>query len=383
MLIQTDRLAESRGHAASGQHREEHTYGIDLAGQRAQTPIVLTTLLALTEALPTTPKRTVDSKLRNVWAGENGTWVENIAVGSNGNLLVTLINLPEVWKVDPVLDTAELVYCFPDVNVTLGFAEVKHDVFAVNVGKFSVPGKGVPGSWSIWTLGCSTEHRRGHWGRASCERSVATKVAAVAPAKLLNGLTALPTAPGNVLTADSYMGRVFKIDTRTGTYCVAIDDPAMRPNASSPIALGVNGIHVRNGELYFTNSLQSPLLAKVPTTADGSASGPVQMTAESPVYPLHLGIQADDLTIDAAGEFARIVTNPSGVVVKIELALGHQTVVAGAASDRTFAGATSAAFGRSSIDRSMLYVVTDGGAVDPSAAGIRGGTVIALDTAGL
>ncbi|KAK3632388.1 hypothetical protein LTR56_016402 [Elasticomyces elasticus] len=353
--------------------------------QFAISQVVLAALAVAVFGLPAV--QTTSDRGGLIWEGKNGTWIENIAVRSNGKLLVTLVNEPAVWEVDPILKSANLVYTFPNANVTLGIAEVEHGVFAVNVGNFSVPGKGVPGSWSIWTLDYR-RHRSVDWSDATSKPDsnipLAKRVAALPDAQFLNGLTALDSEPGTVLSADSFRGLVYAVNTNTGVYSIAIDEPAFKPNASSAITLGINGIHVRNGVLYFSNSLRSPLLGKISLSTNGSASSPVKIIASTPAYPLDADLfQIDDFAIDTAGRNAWIVTNPSGVVVKISLATGQQKVVAGALTDPTFAGATSAAFGRTRGDRDILYVVTDGGAVDPVAAGLKGGTVVALDTAGL
>ncbi|KAK4958202.1 hypothetical protein LTR10_004628 [Elasticomyces elasticus] len=347
--------------------------------------IVLAALAVLAFGLPAVQITSGRGGL--IWEGKNGTWIENIAVRSNGKLLVTLVNEPAVWEVDPILKSANLVYTFPNANVTLGISEVEHDVFAVNVGNFSVPGKGVLGSWTIWTLDYGRHHGVGLTDLGSkpdFDAPAVKQVAALPTAQFLNGLTALDSESGTVLSADSFRGLVYAVNTNTGVYSIAIDEPAFKPNASSAITLGINGIHVRNGVLYFSNSLRSPLLGKISLSTNGSASSPVKIIASTPAYPLDADLfQVDDFAIDAAGRNAWIVTNPSGVVVKISLATGQQKVVAGALTDPTFAGATSAAFGRTRRDRDILYVVTDGGAVDPAAAGLKGGTVVALDTAGL
>lgn len=84
------------------------------------------------------------SHIRNVAVFPNGTWVENIAVRWNGHLLVTLLNRPEVWEVEPLSGHSELVYSFPEATGTLGIAEIEHDIFAVNVGNSTLPATGVP-----------------------------------------------------------------------------------------------------------------------------------------------------------------------------------------------------------------------------------------------
>ncbi|KAH0521745.1 hypothetical protein TsFJ059_005685 [Trichoderma semiorbis] len=338
----------------------------------ASLSVVFATFGALVSGLPTEPANHASKALRDVIVFPNNTWVENIAVRSNGNLLVTLINLPEVWEVEPLSGSAKLVYSFPNANVSLGIAEVGHDVFAVNVGNFSGAGVGVPGSWSIWTLDYNT-------GNLSSKKPSGKEIA-IPPAVFLNGLAALATKPGVILTGDSFLGQVFAVDIFSGHYSVAIDVPEFKRNATAALQLGINGMKIHDGSLYFTNSLQSPLLAKIPLSVNGNAAGPVKTIAKSAQYPIDIGFQADDFALDATAEHAWVATNPSNFIVRITTATGKQQIVAGGKSDQTVAGATSAAFGRNWYDKQILYIVTDGGLADPSSAGVTGGKIIALDT---
>jgi hypothetical protein len=58
-------------------------------------------------------------------------WVENLAVRSNGKILATLINVAQVWQIDPTAHSAELVHEFESADSILGIAEYDSDVFAV------------------------------------------------------------------------------------------------------------------------------------------------------------------------------------------------------------------------------------------------------------
>jgi autotransporter adhesin len=44
---------------------------------------------------------------------------------------VTLINTPQVWQIDPVSNSAELVHDFSDAISAMGIAKYVNDVFAV------------------------------------------------------------------------------------------------------------------------------------------------------------------------------------------------------------------------------------------------------------
>lgn len=328
---------------------------------------------SLISALPAEDARNTPKILRDVIVFPNNTWVENIAVRSNGNLLVTLLNLPEVWEVEPLSGSAELAYSFPNANACLGVTEVGHDIFALNVGNLSAPATGAPGSWSVWTLDYNTAN-------PSSKKPTPKRITAIPPAVFLNGLATLPTKPGVVLAGDSFLGQIFAVDTIDGHYSVAIDVPEFKPNATAALQFGVNGIKVHDGYLYFTNSLKSPLLASVQLSTNGTAAGPVKTIAKSAQYPVNSGFQADDFALDATAKHAWVATNLSNLIVRITIATGEQLVVAGEKSNPVVAGATSAAFGRNWYNKHILYIVTDGGLGDPSSAGVTGGKIVALDT---
>ncbi|PNP46507.1 hypothetical protein TGAMA5MH_01965 [Trichoderma gamsii] len=341
---------------------------------RLNSPIAaFATFGSLVWALPTEDAGNTPQTLRDVIVFPNNTWVENIAVRSNGNLLVTLLNIPEVWEVEPLSGSAELAYSFPNANACLGITEVGHDIFAVNVGNLSAPATGAPGSWSVWTLDYNTAN-------SSSNKPTPKEITAIPPAVFLNGLASLPTKPGVVLAGDSFLGQIFAVDTTYGHYNVAIDVPEFKPNATAAIQFGVNGIKIHDGHLYFTNSLKSPLLASILLSTNGTAAGPVKTISKSAQYPVNSGFQADDFALDATAEYAWVATNLSNLIVRITIATGKQQVVAGGNSDPVVAGATSAAFGRNWYNRHILYIVTDGGLGDPSSAGVTGGKIVALDT---
>ena len=67
----------------------------------------------------------------------NGSWVDNIALRSDGSLLLTRLDVPEVWSVNTTSGNATLAYAFPNVTSRFGISEIDTDVFAVVVGNFS------------------------------------------------------------------------------------------------------------------------------------------------------------------------------------------------------------------------------------------------------
>lgn len=284
---------------------------------------------------------------------------------ANGNLLVTLIFEPEVWEIDPTSGRAALAHHFEDITSVFGIAEVEHDIFAVTIGNWSYTNQLQPGTWSIWTMDL---------GSQPCE---VRKVTDLPEANYLEGMTALHTAPGTILSSDSSLGLTYRIDTSTGAYSTAISDPVLKPNKTAIVPLGVNGIHTyqdssSNVWLYFANTFARPFLGRIPLTQFGSAAGPVEeIVAYAPE-----DVEADDFSPDSDGN-AYVTTNSANSLLKMTTD-GEVTLIAGGEKQAVIAGADAAAFGRTSWDDNILYVTTTGGIVVPPPSGIVGGKVVAV-----
>lgn len=59
-----------------------------------------------------------------------GSWVENMAIRSNGQLLVTMLTVPDLYLIDPFTKDIALVASFPEVIGLAAITEVTPDVFA-------------------------------------------------------------------------------------------------------------------------------------------------------------------------------------------------------------------------------------------------------------
>ncbi|KAH7311062.1 hypothetical protein BKA65DRAFT_370396, partial [Rhexocercosporidium sp. MPI-PUGE-AT-0058] len=267
-------------------------------------------------------------------------YAENLAVRSNGKVLVTIIGAPEIWQIDPVTSTGELLYTFPTGvfygNCTLGITEYAPDIFAIAVGNFNIPSvSGVEGSWAIWSLDLS-------FGRVDVNM-----ITDIAPAVFLNGLTSLaPDENGNfLLVADSYLGLIYRVDVVEGTWTIFLDDPLLKRNTTAAIQIGVNGIRVYDDSLsgrylYFDNSGQAPMFARVRVSGDLTADGSVEVIATAATFPVNTQYYGyDDFAFDVNGD-AWLATNPSRSIVKFDSDSG-QVVKAGGLNDETLTGCTS------------------------------------------
>lgn len=302
--------------------------------------------------------------IRTVFEFPNETWVENIAIRASGELLVTTISSPAVFQVDPFLSVpAKVIHTFPGSLSTLGIAEIQPDIFAVITGNFSLAAfSSVKGTYSLWKVDMTD---------IKCDdlisKPTATKIADIPEASFLNGLTLVEKSSPYLLASDSSLGVVFRINHVTGEYKIVMDNALMKPATGQII--GINGVHTRDGYLYFTNSFQL-IFARVKVSSEGTATGPYEIVAESGL--------GDDFAFDSAGN-AYIAQDPGSALEQVTPA-GKVTVLAGNVNSTILEGDTSAAFGRTRSDSETLYVVTNGGiAGHPADTNIVGGKVLAVD----
>ncbi|KAJ7750807.1 hypothetical protein B0H16DRAFT_1549166 [Mycena metata] len=276
-----------------------------------------------------------------------GQSLENIAVRPSSKLLITSTVSPTLFTLDPTAANATLdeVFTFPDANGLTGIAEYRPDVYAIVAAELNVTAiMAAPGSVVIWSLDLT-----------SGGTPAARRAARIPQSKLANGLSTVPGDPDLVLAADSVLGAAFEVNVRTGAVRVLIQEAATAPIGPSgpPPALGINGLHVRAGVLYFTNS-QRATFSRVPlggSTVEVLGSGAF-----------------DDFTLDTEGR-AWVTTNPGALTLFTPLKNGtfEEEVVV----NTVLNGPSSAAFGRDGArETKILYVTT------------RSGQVVAVDTSG-
>lgn len=302
------------------------------------------------------------------------TWLENLAVRPNGQILVTVTTAAQVYLVDPSKPASAapvLIHDFAPKSAVIGITEVRPDIFYVAVGKVDIfTFTNYPGTYSIWEINMS--------GNTPAIR----KVTDVPEANFLNGLTTLSIKDNTILAADCVLGLIWKINVTTGKYEKVIDNPSMKLPPPPALSLGVNGIKIHDGKLYFTNT-GAGTLNRIPINlSTGKATG----SAEN----LYKGIFPDDIAIDEAGNvwIARNGENILSVWIsdtrKLVDVLGKKT-------ELTVAGATACAFGQSGWGGGgdgdgggkVLYVSTSGALAGPvNGTIVEGGKVVAVDLSG-
>ncbi|KAK0123748.1 hypothetical protein ONS95_008755 [Cadophora gregata] len=273
------------------------------------------------------------------------TWIENLAIRSNGTMLVTLLTTPELYLIDPQKPSpsnATLIAKLPDVLGLTGIIEVQPDIFHIAGGNFSLS------------------------SRVLQDLGIADLSAVAFP----NGFELLSSDEGNILIADSEIGAVWKLGVGDGKHEIAVKVEEMEPPAPPGMQIGINGIKIRDGYLYWTNTGKKTF-CRVRIEENAEAVGDVEV--------LESDTLVDDFVFDDKGNagLAQNVTN----VIGVRRAAGGVVVAAGAGDELTVAGGTSCQFGRTDGDKHVLYVATSGGMAAPiNGTVIEGGKVVGVDT---
>lgn len=292
------------------------------------------------------------------------TWIENLAVRSNGQLLVTITTSPDLFVVDPSDPSKTvLVHHFSEVTGLAGIVEVEDDIFYVAGGNCDLQTlTPEPGSFLLWQVDMTSFE--------TASKAGITKVLNLADMGLPNGIELLSKKTRTILIADSVKGAVFKVDLENARHEIAIDVDEMKSPENPQVPIAVNGIKIRGGYLYWTATSKA-LFCRIKIDEDGTTSGDVEV--------LHQGLIGDDFCFDTKGN-VWLTQNPLNTVGVVK-AQGGIVTVAGRIDSMTVAGGTACQFDRKKGNEHILYVVTTGGLGGPvNGTGVEGGKVAAIDT---
>lgn len=291
-----------------------------------------------------------------------GTWLENIAIRSNGDILAT-----ELWPQASIYTITNPASCnkgleelvtIPSIQSILGIAELpprprKSETFVVVGSNATGLSQLVPGTFKAFAI----QFRH---GKNQAKVQVKKISDMTEKSAFLNGVVAIPGAPDAVLISDTVEGFVGRLDISTGIF----DDgafvfPEMAPPA--PNAFGINGIKIRNGYLYFANSNA----VKIYRTAITTAGLPVKGSNPQLVADLSKVVSfLDDFDFDSQGNIYA-ASNSDNSVVFFDAKSGKSRIVVGGVNEMTVAGSTAVAFGRGKQDKNTFYVSTGGGLFKP------------------
>ncbi|KAI0143623.1 hypothetical protein GGR57DRAFT_483426 [Xylariaceae sp. FL1272] len=296
---------------------------------------------------------------------DSNTWIENLAARSNGDLLLTVLApTASLYGVaNPASDepSLKLLHTFGDGAAGLvGIAEPEPDLFVVAGYGVAANGTTAP----VWTVDL----------RAGGVEPEVQLVRKLENAGVLNGITAVPGVTDAVLVADSKKGLIWRVDLKTGNYEVGVEVEEMKPGSGAS-SVGVNGVHVRDGYLYWTNSATVSIY-RIEITDQGFPTPCARVELVSTLEAVFV----DDFVIGEDNTIW-VATNSDNRLIATQPFTNQSVVVYGATDTLALAGDTSAIFGRGESDQSTLYVATCGGMRSPiNGTLVEPGKVVAVDT---
>lgn len=296
-----------------------------------------------------------------------GTWIENLAIRSNGLILANLLSAPEIYQVDPTTGAVSLATKIPAATGLLGIAEIEKDVYYVVAGNYSVATlTAKAGTFSVWRVDVNTF-------KPNKTLAKVEKVVDLPQAQFLNGATVLSRREGTLLVADSALGSVFRVNTRSTEVKVVIKDPLFDITPASPVELGLNGLSYRKGELFFTNTNQG-LLGKISIQPDGTPKAKAEVLSRGVAL-------VDDFAVGGKGGYFVTQDVPNQLSF-VPPGGGNASVLVGTNDRPGLKGPTSAAIGKGKgkLGRGGLYIGTNGGALNYLSGNFTvGGTISRVD----
>jgi hypothetical protein len=297
---------------------------------------------------------------RQLFQFADGTNIENIHVRPNDHLLLSSISTGNLFTLDP---TAAVPFPLVVANLSGSTGLTGMVTIDTNAGLFAISGgvhtsfNFVQGSMAVYVVSVPSNSNTG---------SVRSRISVNGT---LNGMAALPLHPYIILTADSIGGQIFRVNTRTGAVDVPIADPALGSGGNTNIPLGINGLKIYNGYVYFTNSGRGTF-ARVKIDAQGNKAGDFEVLA---TLLQNGGVATrsnayDDFTFDGCGN--AYVALHSYTFVKITPE-GSQTTWVGSVGNYTDVFEPSSA--AASLDGNIIYLSTAGATINGV---VHGGQVL-------
>lgn len=298
-----------------------------------------------------------DNTVRNLYQGNGSTtWLENLRVRSNGNVLTTVIGPPaNLLSFDPSQEDPEpvLLATFPSILGLSGITEVSHDVFYITGANTTGENIQDPpkNATKVWKVDFNTGN-----GSVPAIELIAEPVLPLVTD--FNGLTTFNESI--ILASATFEDTVVAMDINTGDYWTAFDDAQMS---------SINGIKVgQDGYLYWTASsglVRAPLYDNLTLgTSQALYSGSYDDFA----------VSYDGFALAQNGtRYAYVSSNTDAIQQLVfDDATGNvssASYVAETTNTTTWGKATGCDFGRTASQKNKVYCVTGGSLTTGSTLG--------------
>jgi hypothetical protein len=300
-------------------------------------------------------------------------FLENLAVRSDGSVLVTAVLQKELWCVPGPEPRAEvtpvLVHTFK--HMVSGIVEVEPDVFVISMSDAydSHESHLLRIDLTNWQPGDPVSPETIYtFDERACG---------------LNGSCLI--GPRVMLVADSFAGLIWRIDlgpdarSATARIWLAHDTMAMDPDSGVPWPPqpGINGVRfgAQSSYLFYTSTAQKVFMrvAVDPKTLEPAGAAEFVAAIDN----------GDDFCIDENAGFAYVTRHRANTVDRVPLAPRHGSEVrhiAGDPFDEVLVGPSSAAWRRRRGDHGRVaYVTTDGGTTAPPHGIVRKAALLRLE----
>ncbi|CAG8982571.1 hypothetical protein HYALB_00007287 [Hymenoscyphus albidus] len=337
----------------------------------------LSTLL-LSCSLFTAFSHSASVNVREVAKVDAGMALENLAVRSNGMILLTGLNSSILYQFDTTSEAAPIpIAQIPQVNSLMGIVEISPDLFAIAAGNYSRDTSAIPQSFSMWAInleGCGCNETN--------TQPALSKIADMPDASFLNGLAIIPPSPeagltnATILATDTISGQIFHVNPTTGAQESVLKSIVTGKPKLGAVSVGVNGIEFRlqTDTLYLMNTVTGvyssiDLVIEYPDDRPLPEINPIgefKIIAQS--------IRGDDFALEQDGT-AIVAANQMNTIFEVALDGMISTLLGGINSTETV-GPTSIAFGRTPADRESIYITLNGFPTDPLATVSEGGRLL-------
>lgn len=288
------------------------------------------------------------------------TWLENLRVRSNGNVLTTVIGPPaNLLSFDPTETEPEavLIGTFPSILGLSGITEISPDVFIITGANTTGSNIRDPpvNATKVWKV----DFNEGGVNSPTIELIAEPVLPLVTD---FNGLTTFNESI--ILGSASFQDTVVAMDINTGAYWTAFDDAAMS---------AINGIKVgSDGYLYWTGdsgAVRAPLY-------DNMTIGASEVLYSGSYDDLAVSYDGFELATDGS-RYLMMADNEDVIQqLVVDGATGNvtsaTTVAAANNATTTWGKPTGCDFGRTAEQKNKVYCVTGGSLTAATDSGLGG-----------